>query len=390
MGDGSGDLLMADGGCIQRLSAAGEFRWRTKPFGAHWIAYVGDLDADGAFEILTSNGREIIILSADSGEFLFRDSVGAPAAYGTYATMFNVHSFFGAGMQILVPVFSSKEVLMYDCSKGASNTRILHRLWMDDGYHPTIAIGDVNNDGVDEVVVARIGGVYVFDPHSGQMISQTIWKSDEERRRNYGHFELADVNGDGMLEAIILSDRVSRHIAVLGNDGHGTFLPLWDRFIEHIYPTDTTELRYTSNSICDFDGDGKLEIAVSMFNEQKDNRWHTKLLRAETGEQMLDLPNQYLRGVQDVNGDGLPELCLSRETNRGPQYYDELSIYSPTQQKTIWEMDKGHFAERSVHTRGTCSEFKPDVFAALEIWNGEFCGKAGIFIQSEAGLQILD
>ncbi|MFI5200812.1 MAG: FG-GAP repeat domain-containing protein [Candidatus Kapaibacterium sp.] len=389
--DGTGDLLMADGGGVQRVSAEGEFRWRTKPFGAHWIAYVGDLDGDGSFEILTSNGREVIILSADSGEILFRDTVGPPFAYGTYATMFNVHSFFGGGMQILVPVFSSKEVMMYDCSGGARNTRILHRLWMDDGYHPTIAIGDVNNEGVDEIVIARIGGVYVFDPHSGNMISQTIWKSDEERRRNYGHFELADVNGDGNLEAIILSDKVSRHIAVLGSDGRGNFQPLWDRFIEHIYPTDTTELRYTSNSIRDFDGDGKMEIAISIFNESKDNRWHTHLLRAETGESILDLPDQFLRGVQDVNGDGFPELCLSREMARGPRHYSKLSIYSPKEHKTIWELGEGHFAERSVHTRGASSEFKPDVFGAQEIWNGEFGGKTGIFIQSPvAGLQMLD
>ncbi|HZK76990.1 MAG TPA: VCBS repeat-containing protein, partial [Candidatus Kapabacteria bacterium] len=407
VGDGSGDLLMADGGGIQRVSAAGEFRWRTRPFGAHWIAYVGDLDADGTFEILTSNGREVIILSADSGEILFRDSVGPPFAYGTYATMFNVHSFFdhppasptmppsylrgGGAMQILVPVFSSNTVLMYDCSAGARNTRILHRLWMDDGYHPSIAIGDVNNDGMDEIVIARIGGVYVFDPASGKMISQTIWKSDEERRRNYGHFELADINNDGTLEAVILSDKVSRHIAVLGNDGHGKFYPLLDRFIEHIYPSDTTELRYTSNSIRDFDGDGKLEIAVSIFNERKDNRWHTELLHAETGERILDLPDQYLRGVQDVNGDGLPELCLSREEARGPRHYSELSIFSPREQKIIWELKEGHFAERSVHTLRASSEFKPDVFAAQEIWGGEIGGKVGIFIQSpEAGLQMLD
>ncbi len=92
---------------------------------------------------------------------------------------------------------------MYDCSNGARNTKILHRLWMDDSYHPSIVIGDVNNDGIDEIVIARLGGVYVFEPHSGRMISQTIWKSDEERRRNYGHFELADINGDGNLEAVI-------------------------------------------------------------------------------------------------------------------------------------------------------------------------------------------
>jgi hypothetical protein len=384
--DSSGDILMADAGGFQRVTSDRKFRWRTKPFGAHWIACVFDLDEDGFLEILTSNGREVIILSAETGEFLFRDTVGPPFSYGTYAPMFQVHSFFGKGMQILVPCFSNKEVLMYDCSNGARNTRILHRLWMDDSYHPSIVIGDVNNDGTDEIVIARLGGVYVFEPHSGMMISQTIWKSDEERRRNYGHFELVDIDGDGNLEAIILSDKVTRHIAVLGNDGHGNFTPLWDRLIEHIYPNDTTELRYTTNSIRDLDGDGKLEIAVSIFNEAKDERWHTEILRAETGECMLDLPDQYLRGVQDVNGDGAPELCLSYEPARGLRPHSEICIYSPKARQIICEYKNSHFAERAVHPHGSYSEFKPDVFASHEIWSG----REGIYIQSaELGLCIL-
>jgi FG-GAP-like repeat len=384
--DGSGDLLMADAGGIQRVSSEGTVRWRTKPFGAHWIAGVFDLDDDGHLEILTSNGREVIILSAETGEFLFRDTVGPPFSYGTYAPMFQVHSFFGKGVQILVPCFSNKEVLIYDCSNGVRNARILHRLWMDDSYHPSIVIGDVNNDGVDEIVIARLGGVYVFEPHSGKMISQTIWKSDEERRRNYGHFELADINGDGNLEAIILSDKVTRHLAVLANDGNGNFQPLWDRLIEHIYPNDTTELRYTTNSIRDFNGDGKLEIAVSIFNERKDERWHTEILRAETGERLLDLPDQYLRGVQDVNWDGKPEFCLSHEPLRGLKSHSEISIYSPREGKTIWRLQDGRFAERAVHPNCKYSEFKPDVFAAHEIWRGN----VGIYIQSaELGLCVL-
>jgi len=402
--DGSSDILMADAGGIQRVTAEGEFRWRTRPFGAHWIAGVFDLDNDGRLEILTSNGREVIILSAETGEFLFRDSVGPPFSYGTYAGMFQVHTFFpfhplapsssrggGVGMQILVPCFSHKEVLMYDCSGGARNTKILHRLWMDDGYHPSTVIGDVNNDGIDEIVIARMGGVYVFDPLSGRMISQTLWKSDEERRRNYGHVELADIDGDGNLEAIILSDKVTRHIAVLGNNGDGVFYPLWDRFIEHIYPDDTTELRYTTNSIRDFDGDGKLEIAVSIFNENKDNAWHTLILRAETGEMILDLPEQYLRGVQDVNGDGLPELCLSREQAREPRHYSEISIYSPTEKQFLWKIEEGRFSERAVHPKANYSEFKPDVFASHEIWCGAFEGNNGILVQSaKNGLLILN
>ncbi|HEY3874290.1 MAG TPA: VCBS repeat-containing protein, partial [Candidatus Kapabacteria bacterium] len=392
--DASGDILMSDNGGIQRINSDGAFLWRTKPFGAHWISHIDDLDADGALEIVTSNGRELLLLSADTGEILFRDIVGPPFSYGTYAPMFKVHSFFGNGKQILIPCFTSKEVPIYDCSHGARNTRVLHKLWMDDGYHPSIVIGDVNNDGVDEIVIARLGGVYVFEPNEGRMISQTIWKSDAaddrssaERRRNYGHFELADIDGDGNLEAIILSDKVTRHIAVLGNDGNGNFTPLWDRLIEHIYPNDTTELRYTSNSMRDFDGDGKLEIAVSIFNERKDGKWHTEILKAETGERIIDLQNQYLRGAQEVNREQM--LFLSEETSRGLRERSNVSLYSPQDKRTVWELNDAHFAERADHPPSHYSEFKPDVFAAHEIWKGKFDGKEGVLIQTNDTLLML-
>src|SRR5207248_10009578 len=70
--DGSGDLLLADGGAVQRITINGEERWHTKPFSAHWISGVFDLDGDGRLEILTSNGHDVIILSADDGSLLYK------------------------------------------------------------------------------------------------------------------------------------------------------------------------------------------------------------------------------------------------------------------------------------------------------------------------------
>ncbi len=386
------DLLMVDAGGVQRVSPEGEFRWKTPPFGAHGISFVGDLDADGRLEILTTNGREVIILSAEDGAFLFRDSIGPPFSYGTYAGMIQSHPFFrdtrttkASPYQFLVPCFSHKEVLMYDCSGGAENTRILHRLWMDDGFHPSIVIGDVNKDGIDEIVIARLGGVYVFSPHSGEMISQTLWNSDAERRRNYGQFQLSDIDDDGDLEAIILSDKVTRHIAVLDNDGKGNFAPLWDRFIEHIYPNDTTELRYTAESIKCYDGLCEMEIAVSIFNGRGDNRWYTEILSATTGAIRDELPDQYLRGVQSLKMDDLYQLCLSKETSRTPSYFSELSIYDPFDGITQWTYPSGHFAERTIHAHPIRSQFKPDAFSSHEIWQSLDEERPSLFVISPHG-----
>jgi hypothetical protein len=385
--DGSGDMLLASGGGIQRINQDFEYRWQGKPFGAHYIAAIVDVDSDGELEIVTSNGREVLILSARTGMILWREIVALPLSYGTYATMFQVHKLLpeSAGMQIIVPCFSHKEVLLFDCGNNARSTKLLHALWMDDAYHPTTCIGDVNHDGIEEIVIARLGGVYVFDPISGKMLNETLWTSDTERRRNYGHFELSDIDCDGDLEAIIISDRVSRHLAVLDNDGRGQFSPLWDRFIEHIYPNDTTELRYTKNSVSDVNGDGLPEIVVSIYNHQGDERWHTEIIDSASGETLADFSDTYLRGVQDIDGDGSSELMLSAANGRVPKYLSDLSIQRHSG-PVLWQRTNAHFADRTISNTPAKSQFKPDVFANDEVWFERYQDENQFFVFREDGL----
>jgi hypothetical protein len=387
--DGTGDILLASGGGIQRMTISGEYIWRSKPFGAHWITGVYDLDDDGEFEIVTSNAMEVLILSATTGEILWRENVGLPLSYGTYATMFQVHQLLPneRGMQIIVPCFSHKEVLIFDPSSGARETKLLHTLWMDDAYHPTACIGDVNSDGIEEIVIARLGGVYVFDPVSGKMLDQTQWDSDEQRRRNYGHFELCDLDGDGELEAVILSNRVSRHIAVLDNDGHGRFHPLWDRFIQHIYPEDTTELRYTNNSVADLNGDGKPELSVSLYNARGDERWYTEVIDPISGATISELADTYLWGSQSASANESNRLLLSKEFSRTPRTLSDISMQQwAGEWNTLWSMSNAAFAKKSVHTSARKAQFKPDVFASDEVWCEVFAGEKTLFALNAEGV----
>jgi len=366
------DILLCYGGVIIRSDIFGKHKWQSKPFGIHGITTVVDIDGDGCDEIIACNGLEVFIFSADDGRLLWSKRFAPPKSYGIYASTLKVHKFFKDrnSFQLLVPAFHTKDVFMFDFSNGAAKGELLHTLSMEDAFHPTTVIGDVDNDGFDEILVSRLGDLAVFDSHSGKMKSYMMWNTDAERRRTYGLIELTDIDNDGDLECIILAKQVTRHIAVLDNDGKGNFRLLWDRFIEHIYPTDTTELHYVNNSICDIDNDGKKEIIACIFNEHKDERWRTEIINAVTGETKTTIMDRYLYDVRDIDNDGMPELFLSCESERLKQPLSDIQIMRPDETQTIlWKKQTSAFVTRTKTQIPTHSKFRPEIIENDEVLN---------------------
>ena len=371
--DGHMDLLFAYGGCIVRTDGAGTVLWKSRSYGINAIGSVADLDGDGEMEIACSTGYEVIVLAAESGALLMRHDVGFPRSSGTPAGTLLCHQFdkTSRGMHLIAPMMSAKEVLVFDFRNGNRTGTLAHTLWMDDAFHPTAVAADMDNDGVDELVISKLSGLYVFNVLSGSILSSVTWTSNGERHRNYGLHQLIDIDGDGVREVVVVAERVARHIAVIDNDGKGKLTPLWDRFVEFIYPSDTTELRHCGNSVADVDGDGKPELIVCLFNDRKDGRWWLEVLDPLTGAVKMAMPDTYLWGVQDVNGDGIPELLIGKEKHRNPEPFGTVEVVSVKglSAATLWSCEHARFAGRALRPCGWSSNFRPIQFAHDETWS---------------------
>lgn len=369
---GRTDLLIAAGGGLVRYDANGSVVWKSKSYGLNAIAAIADLDGDGAQEIVASSGYEVFVFSSRDARLLMRDYVGFPISAGVPANIVLCHRFDpdSRGMHLVVPLMSAREVRTYDFRRGAAHALPAKSFWMDDAYHPTIAAVDLDRDGVDELIVSKLCGVYVFDVLSGSMKSSVQWKSNGERHRNYGLLQFHDIDGDGDLEVIIAADRVARHMSVLDNDGRGNLSLLWDRFIEFIYPNDTTELRHTWNSVSDVDGDGRLELVTALYNDRKDNRWWLEVIDPVTGKVKTEMEDRYLWGIQELNGDGIPELLVSRETERQTRPFGHLEVLSCRDGawRTLWTGEDKHFAGKDMRPQGKITEFRPALFGHNETW----------------------
>jgi outer membrane protein assembly factor BamB len=371
--DGRMDLLFAFGGCVIRTDGTGTVLWKSRSYGINAIGAVADLDGDGTMEIACSTGYEVIVLAAESGTLLMRHDVGFPRSSGTPAGTILCHQFdkTSRGMHLIAPMMSAKEVLVFDFRNGNRNGTLTHTLWMDDAFHPTAVAADMDNDGVDELVISKLSGLYVFNVLTGAMLSSVTWTSNGERHRNYGLHQLIDIDGDGVREVVIVAERVARHIAVIDNDGKGKLTPLWDRFVEFIYPSDTTELRHVGNSVADVDGDGKPELIVCLFNDRKDERWWLEIIDPLTGAVKMALPDTYLWGVQDVNADGTPELLIGKEYHRNPAPYGTVEVVSVRGLSTtsLWRCENARFAGKALRPSGWSSNFRPVHFAHDETWS---------------------
>lgn len=370
--NGRMELLFAYGGCVVRTDGSGKTIWKSRSYGINAIGAVEDLDGDGRMEIACSTGYEVIVLAAESGELLMKHYVGFPHSAGTPAGTLLCHQFDkkSKGMHLIAPMMSAKEVLVFDFRDGKRNGVLAHTLWMDDAFHPTAIAADMDNDGVDELVISKLCGLYVFNVLTGAMSTSVHWTSNGERHRNYGLNLLVDIDGDGVREVVIIAERVARHIAVIDNDGKGKLTPLWDRFVEFIYPNDTTELRHTGNSVVDVDGDGKPEIVICLFNARNDGRWWLEILDPLTGKLKLELPDTYLWGVQDINGDGVAELFVGKEHHRNPIPFSTVEVISVRDLKIakLWSCDHAHFAGRGLRPSGWKSNFRPMQFGHDETW----------------------
>jgi len=365
------DLLIIEGGGIHRVNVQGKTEWRSDPVGLWLIVGVEDIDLDGDMEIVATNGYEIYVLEARTGQQLWKWQL--PTSAGVQLSAIRLHPFAHMrGVQLIVGIMYLSEIAIIDWENGAQHGRV-RMVPTGDYYHPSLFVADLDQDHEDEIIVTKLCGVYQISPTTASLKRSDTWLSDGRRLRNYGLFQAVDVDNDGRLEIVILASNVARHLTVLDNDGAGNLSLRWDRFIEMIYPTDTTEVRWVANSVSDIDGDGKPEIVVSLFNTRGDNRWWTEILDPQNGAVRAELPDAYLWDVRDVNGDGRAELLVSISDRRSVSARGLLQAHSFVGAdggglKLLWQDEDARFASRYHKDVSQRTMFSSDLTLDREVW----------------------
>jgi outer membrane protein assembly factor BamB len=221
-------------------------------------------------------------------------------------------------------------------------------VWRSEVYdtiqNTNFAIADIDNDGKLEVILAPHYRVIVYDGQTGR----TKHLLRIHNFRNYGFACCTDVTGDGLLDVVIIAD-FAMHMDVVKNEGDHLRL-LWRRDIEDNIQSKHRIVRPGPNPVFDLNGDGRSEILYNLFNDTGDGRWHVMAYDALTGETVLDLPERYLNGAADVNGDGVPELFVARADGLYVPNSSELTLLRVKGRDAtpLWQHPRGRWVTEPV------------------------------------------
>jgi len=178
-------------------------------------------------------------------------------------------------------------------------------------YFPNTIVGDFDDDGSLEVAVTPWYDVKIFDLKTGELEHQARFTPEgAESGRGYGLLKAVDLDRDGKSEFIVMSG-FQNMAAVLGWED-GKFVTKWRHLIEAKISNRRTMHTYGPEPVGDIDGDGRLEVITSIFNEENDERWHTIAFDGLTGDVKADLPGAFLQGSADLDADGADELLITR------------------------------------------------------------------------------
>ncbi|WP_298649736.1 VCBS repeat-containing protein [uncultured Proteiniphilum sp.] len=287
-----------------------------------------DVDHDGDPDILigVEYGENRLYLNDGNGRFTWKKGAFGPSAHDTEHVLSADFNVDGHPDVIFVAEDDQTHQLFLGGPEGEF-TEVSERLpGKSEGN--ALAIGDVNGDGLIDIVIGNSGGQR-SDATGHAPAQDFLWLNDPERP---GYFidvvathmpadnddtqdiALVDLNGDGHLDMVIANENQSNRLLL--NNGSGHFTDASER-LELLVPMETRQVH-----VLDANGDGKpdlLFLNLTSNNSGWDKDPRARLLindgngffKDQTEERLPENRfSTYAGTIVDFNDDGHPDILM--------------------------------------------------------------------------------
>ncbi len=324
--DGTEVELCLLSGALQCYAVSGEKVWECHPKGLNLdqIVEIGDFDGDSSVEIALQAGRPAqpfgaaCLVSLEDGALLWRYNV-EPMSYAWY---FHIGHYlpdtsqkqFVVIMHGYPPDKDNGYIVLFEFLEGGHAPKLKWRYDFDKyTCFPSLLQTDLDGDGIDELAVESHSRMWFLDAHTGELKHFATWDVSPANVRSYGFVKFVDLNGNGREDFLCIADFAQHHEVLLNEDGK--MVQAWAHGWPESVTTGKVVTTWPDPPYADLDGDGRIEIVVSMFNSEGEGAWLVRAYDAVTGELEYRSPGLIARQIKDLDGDGAAEILAVGSTD---------------------------------------------------------------------------
>ncbi len=223
-----------------------------------------------------------------------------------------------------------------------------------------VTIADLDQDGLPDVLACddKLNAlIWVRQVSPGKYEESTIM----DGLPGIVHVEAVDIDGDGDLDLLVAcmgevfpnNDKIGS-VVILENDGH-------QHFTKHVVAENIA--RVTDVRAGDFNGDGKLDLAVGQFGyDQGEIRWMENLGNWQFKSHiLLNLSGTINVCVADMNGDGTPDIVALVSQQWEEIYLFENDGHGNFTNKIIFGSTNEDYGSSGISLCDLNRDGKPDV-----------------------------